>query len=400
MTRGWGDDMAVRFFPINDGSEFEIDLRGWSATGDGGGFGQTLASADDPRHVIKRLHATVPAAQSFRWRKARSEHSRAMAARLTEIAADTTSYYVRDHCLKLKASLSTHVAWNEEDEHVLLYQARAAGRPLGDMLLSVDPPNWPERLKMAKGFVGAMGAVGRTKVVHLDCDASNTFVDWDGVDPHVTLIDLDGCGIPNERSLGDSWRTAPDTLGKLTSGDWRPLWFPFDASWQTPVQGNFKAAECWCVLMEVWRILTWEQGGLFFWYDNFSFDDDPFSMVRGAFAEAVRANPSGDLYKTWAHAKAGVASWIRPEVRAASDAAFDVDWQGQYGLGNGSPEDDEVLSAMAAATVTGLLHPRDRSLPHSIRVTGPTTPAVWDGPPALPGWQWTQNRLNDLWGRP
>src|SRR5262245_60882873 len=100
-----------------------------------------------------------------------------------------------------------------------------------------------------------MVALGRCGVVHLDCSPDNVFVDTDDRF-HVTLIDLDGCGVLAGLVNGhrpDDWAIAPMTLGR--PDETRPLWFPSDPEWQAPLSGSFRFAERWCVVNEVWRIL-------------------------------------------------------------------------------------------------------------------------------------------------
>lgn len=391
--------MLVRFFPIFEGKEFELDFSAWRASGDGGGFGQTFICADDPSHILKRLHLPVPRISSLRERTSRAAHSRKMAAELARIANEPGQHpYVVEQCLRLKGSLSTHIGWSAQDERVLLYQPKAQGRDLNEILLleSDEPPTWFERLRLAKNFVGAMGALSRSRVVHLDCDPTNIFVDKDQSSWPVTLIDLDGCGIPRLFERGESeWQTPPDTLGKLTS-DWRPVWFPFDASWQAPVRGNFLFAQSWCVLLEVWRCFTWGCGTLVFWHDlDIS---NPYSLVRNLFESESRGREPIEYYQVWTYCQQAVADQLATHIGDAYESAFRTDWGRDFGIGSGSERDNEILSHMAAVTALGLLKMRDPAMPPSKGRPMPQQMPQWDGPRMLPNWQWVQNRLNDLGG--
>jgi hypothetical protein len=214
------------------------------------------------------MHEEVPYEKVMDKMHQLTEHAKVMGARLDEILANPPGKWVGRVCRSLRDTLTTHIGYSRQDGnfHLYLYQRRAAGSSLRQMLAG-DVPRWRDRVQIAKNFAAAMFALGRCRVVHLDCSPDNVFVG--GEDRFgVTLIDLDGCGVLAQDEGGkrrDGWGIAPMTLGR--PDETRPIWFPHDPEWQTPLAGHFKFAERWCVINEVWRILSWGSTALF-WLDE------------------------------------------------------------------------------------------------------------------------------------
>jgi hypothetical protein len=257
----------MRMSPVSGtGSEMAIDLAQWGEGLGGGGFADALSSAANPDHVLKRMHEEVPFERAIGKMLQLSAHAKVMGTRLDGILAGSPKPWVSRVCRSLRDTLTTHIGYSDRDSRVYLYQRKAAGSSLRQLLAS-DVPRWRDRVQIAKNFAAAMVALGRCRVVHLDCSPDNVFVETEDRF-RVTLIDLDGCGVLANYKDGnrrDAWEIAPMTLGR--PDETRPIWFPHDPQWQAPLAGGFKFAERWCVINEVWRILSWG-GTALFWLDE------------------------------------------------------------------------------------------------------------------------------------
>jgi hypothetical protein len=260
----------MQMWPVLGGANaITIDLAEWHEGLGGGGFAEALSSVTDPNHVLKRMHEEVAQKNAIGKMTQLSKHAKVVGTRLDDILADSPKPLVGHVCRSLKDTLTTHIAYSDQDTHIYLYQRKAAGSSLRQ-LLAGDPPRWRDRVQIAKNFAAAMVALGRCRVVHLDCSPDNVFVETDDRFK-VTLIDLDGCGVLASNEDGprrDTWSLPPMTLGR--PDETRPIWFPYDPEWQTPRAGSFKFAERWCVINEVWRILSWGGTALFWLNDRYN----------------------------------------------------------------------------------------------------------------------------------
>lgn len=271
-------------WPLLDNvTKTETDLGQWDISIGDGGFAEARGNAADPDHVLKRMNESVAYTDAIGKMRQLATHAKVVGKRLDDILADKPKPFVRRVCQSLRDTLSTHVGY--EDEHIYLYQKKAAGTSLRQWLAE-DAPPWRDRVLIAKNFASAMVALRRCAVVHLDCSPDNVFIERDRR-MSVTLIDLDGCGVLppgyDDGPPADNWALAPMTLGR--PDEIRPIWFPCDADWQSPWSGNFKYAERWCVINEVWRILSWG-GTALFWLDA-SFNDlfDGYDALRQVYRE-------------------------------------------------------------------------------------------------------------------
>src|SRR4051794_40637072 len=233
----------MRMWPVlGTGTEIALDLAQWNEGLGGGGFAEALSSIAHSDHVLKRMHEEVVFQNAIGKMNQLSGHAKVMGTRLDGILANSSKPWVEYVCRSLRDTLTTHIGYSDQDRHIYLYQRRAGGSSLRQLLAS-DPPPWRYRVQMAKNFAAAMVALGRCRVVHLDSSPDNVFVET-ADRCKVTLIDLDGCGVLASNEDGnrqDIWAIAPMTLGR--PDETRPIWFPCDPEWQTPLAGSFKFAE-------------------------------------------------------------------------------------------------------------------------------------------------------------
>ena len=329
-----------------------------------GGFGTAWFNPDTPGYILNRLHGTVPRVDSLRRKAECAGHALAIITRLTEIIdrddLKKPSRFVKAMCKTLLDTVTTHVGYDQGSQGIFLYQKLASGKSLDETFLD-EEPDWAERVAIAKNFVSAMVALRRCNVVHLDCRPVNVFVDRN--DPHtkVTLIDLDGCGVLNEKAsagANDSWSVQPGTLGGDLNQEVRPIWFPFDATWQSPNSGNFKYAERWSVLNETWRILSWSRMTALGWLNgDYSPLLDGFTRVREMWASGVPAETVQDKHRLWADCQRALHSELAPLIGEGLRETHGTLWD-EFGLGDGSAEADEFFESLAAATVVGMVFPK------------------------------------------
>src|ERR1700730_800545 len=166
----------VRMWPVlGTGSEIAIDLAQWNESLGGGGFAEALSGTMDPEHVLKRMNDEVARENAIIKMRRLSAHAKVMGTRLDNILAAPPTQWVGQVCRSLRDTLTTHIAYSDNDKHIYLYQRKAAGSPLR-ALLAGEAPRWRDRVQIAKNFAAAMVALGRCRVVHLDCSPDNVFV--------------------------------------------------------------------------------------------------------------------------------------------------------------------------------------------------------------------------------
>jgi hypothetical protein len=195
-----------------------------------------------------------------------------------------------------------------------------------------------------------------------DCSPDNVFIQA-RERFRVTLIDLDGCGVLARNDLGgrrDTWDIAPMTLGRID--ETRPIWFPLNPEWQMPLSGYFKFAERWCVINEVWRVLSWG-GTALFWLDD-SFNDlfVGYEKVADMFRErsahhtlpgaTLDANTKRELL---ASCQRDVGSQLQRLWRRALNVGIDPE---SVGLGPDPGPDQEFLVEFARLTLLAFQDPR------------------------------------------
>jgi hypothetical protein len=380
----------MQMWPVlGTGSNITVDLVQWGAGLGGGGFAEAFSSAANPDHVLKRMHEEVAQTNAIGKMKQLSAHARAMGTRLDGILATPPSPWVGRVCRSLRDTLTTHIGYSNEDKRVYLYQRRAIGASVRD-LLARDVPRWRDRVQMAKNFAAAMVALGRCNVVHLDCSPDNVFVE-PGDRFNVTLIDLDGCGVLADNEAGnrrDAWAIAPMTLGR--PDETRPIWFPHNPEWQTPLAGSFKFAERWCVINEVWRILSWGSTALF-WLDE-TYNDLflGYQNVADMFRERS-SHLSGKGAVLDGNAKKGLLTSCQHEVgqqveglwTRALNVGIDPEYVGQGPL---PALDQEFLVEFARLTLLAFLSPRNtRFVQDDRELRG-----------EMPNAKWIQDRLIHL----
>ncbi len=365
----------------------EIDREKWSQQIGDGGFGVTFGCVDDPHHILKCMDEEVSMVDAQPAMLRLSRHSKVMTERLSNIVSDTgTNPFARSICQTLLSTLTTHVGYSTNDKRIYLFQCKAPGQSL-EATLKGDPPSWDQRVRIAKSFASVMFALRRCNVVHLDCRPMNVFVDTSSPEPRVTLIDLDGCGVlfdresENVRDVRDAWQTPPMTMGRAEDM-YRPIWFPWDPTWQTPIAGNFKFAERWCVISEVWKILSWGTPALG-WLEP---QHDALLEASGKVQEMYKANASylpnrQQDYLT--ECQRAIANELKDTFSAALEHTKSIQWV-EYGLGSGAQEDEELFSELGVATLMSFRNPRDKRLP---------TAVLPPHSPEIPSAQWIQKAL-------
>lgn len=335
-----------------------IDLTEWETSLGDGGFAEARGSASDPAHVLKRMNESVLRTDAIGKMKQLTAHAKVVGKRLDDILANAPKPFVKRVCQSLRDTLSTHIGW--DNDHIYLYQRKATGASLRQWL-SQEPPAWNDRVMIAKNLASAMVALRRCAVVHLDCSPDNVFVERDRW-MNVTLIDLDGCGVlppgSDDDAPEDTWALAPMTLGR--PDELRPIWFPCDPEWQTPMSGNFKYAERWCVINEVWRILSWG-GTSLFWLDGsftdlFGAYDELREMYRGRTAGASLSHQEKrDLL---VECQRETRRKIQGLLARARRAPISIE---EFELGSTIPApDQQFLAEFAKLTLLAFLDPRDQ----------------------------------------
>ena len=357
--------LLIRFSAVAPtDSDVYLDLSDWREDpGKSGGFGTAWFSSAVEGHILKRLHENISRVESLKKKKECAEHARAIITRLTDIiecdGVNRPSAFVRAMCETLRDTVTTHVGYDQESQGLFLYQKLARGKSLEETFLESEP-DWGERVKIAKNFVSAMVALRRCNVVHLDCRPVNVFVDRADVFTKVTLIDLDGCGVLNGLGTArtqDSWSVRPATLGNLAQ-DIHPIWFPFDASWQLPVSGNFKFAERWRVLSETWRILSWSRMTALGWLEgDWSELIERFERVREMCQPCDLGKTVTEKHARWLECQRPFHSVLAPRVIEALNETQWTQWE-EFGLSDGSMQAEQFLESLAAATIIGVLFPK------------------------------------------
>ncbi len=355
--------------------DIRVDLDEWKQFGSGG-FGAVYSNAAEPSHVLKQLYGEVSLADSLRAKKEHSSHARVIRERLSEILGGQASDFESRIRGQLHDAVTSHVGYSQSSSSVYLYQRLAMGMPL-QAAYQHDPPSWITRLKVAQNFAAAMDELCRCRVIHLDCGASNVFVDLQAGDPRVTLIDLDGCGIPNR---DDRWHTPPLSFGQGDDNA-RPVWFPFDGSWQLPVSGNFIFAERWCILNEVWRMIAWGDMDALGWLAS---DCERLfearTRARAMFAEGMQYFEPVARPAYWLACQRCITDELSADLEVALAQTFRYRWKDEAGLGSGSAADEAFLCELAAVTLLGFVDPKHPWLPHHRT-------------PDIPSARWVQNAL-------
>ena len=349
----------IRLSPVvPTASDLSIDLEQWQEDASrSGAFGTTWVSPDHSGHILKRLHDKVPRVESLRRKRECAAHARSIIIRLTEIVGSSPTRFVTAMCERLRNSVTTHVGYDPGMESIFLYQRLAPGCSLEEVFLE-EEPEWSERVRIAQAFASAMVTLRRCNVIHLDCRPVNVFVDRTEFTPKITLIDLDGCGVLADNAADawqDSWSIRPETFG---IPDLRPIWFPFDASWQMPRAGNFKFAERWQVLGEVWRILSWSRITTLGWLSASHVElFDGFDRVRSLFDGDKGIDTMAGRQAQWDACKEVVQSELAVRVNDAISETVEIDWE-DYGLSDGTIECNTFLDSLAGASIIGMLYPK------------------------------------------
>jgi hypothetical protein len=368
----------------------EIDLDDWSESIGEGGFGVAFVNRNDPGAILKCMDGVIASVDAQPTMLKLSRHAKVMTERLSQIISDTgTPGFARSACQTLLTTITTHVGYEPSQGRIYLYQRRAPGCSLAS-LLSRDPPDWRDRLRIAKNFSSVMVALRRCNVVHLDQRPVNVFVSSDSPAWQVTLIDLDGCGVLHDQRAGESldeWQTPPATMGRAEDMA-KPLWFPFDPTWQGPLSGNFKFAERWCVINEMWKILSWGMPALG-WIEA-EHDDllDGAQRVQEMFKAGVNHLPADRHAEHLVTCQRAIARELSGVTQAATIHTRSLKWA-EYNVGSGSPEDDTFFRNLGLATLWAFVNAKDKRLPEAIH------------PPharEIPSAQWIQNALLHQYG--
>ncbi len=320
-----------------------------------------------------------------------TRHAKVMNDRLSEIVnADSTSSFVRSTCSALMSGVTTHVGYCSEDRRIYLLQSKASGHSL-EAMLKGPSPTWSQRVGIAKSFASAMGALRRCGVIHLDCRPVNVFVDLTLTeqtppDPKVTLIDLDGCGglkFEEFESIQDAWEIPPTTMGRPEDMI-RPIWFPWDPTWQTPLAGYFKFAEKWCVINEVWKILSWGVPALGWLEPEHDLLLEAASDVQEMYNASALYITGRQRHEHLLRCRYAIACKIEEVFESALSHTKLIHWQ-EYGIGTNQDSERFFMSQFALATILSFRDPVDKRLPLSDF-----------GRAEIPSPYWIQNKLRDL----
>ena len=368
-----------------------IDVDDWTQRLGDGGFAIAYGCSKEPRHVLKCIDEEIGEDKAFSKMLQIAAHAKVMTERLTYIVTDQgTNDFARDTCKTLLSTITTNVGYSQKKKRTYLYQLKAAGQSL-ESALNGPTPDWDQRMKIALNFVKVMYALRRCRVIHLDCRPVNVFVDMNSPEFPVSLIDLDGCGILANNVGGqplDAWQSKPQTMGRAE--EMRPIWFPIDAAWQAPLSGNFKFAEKWCVINEVWKILSWGNVPALGWlepkHDELS---DASNLVREMYAQRSAYLPGNQHNQH--QLNECVIAIERQTSRVFSDAVSHTKSirLADYDIGTGAPNEERFFSDFAMATLLSFINPRDDRLPSaSLDVHKPEIPSA----------QWIQNNLARVMG--
>lgn len=245
------------------GETIAVDLDDGEKFGSGG-FGTVYRLASDPGFVVKRLclERPVPIGDAQRYvAHICTTRDRLLEIRRNEAERARPSAFILgsiDHIVH--RVLSTHWCFEYDGlwlNAVWLRQHEAPGVQLTVLFRSAPPP-LEVRSQIAANLISRMRTLRRASLVHLDCVPQNIFVDGE----HVTLIDLDGCGIARRSGIAqreiDMWDHAPLTLGRLNAVR-PPAWYPQAGLEFGPRAGNYLFAERWVVIDTVIRILSWNR---------------------------------------------------------------------------------------------------------------------------------------------
>lgn len=382
--------------PINrDQRTIEIDLNKWIDHLGDGGFAIALGCPGEPHHVLKCMDDEVSMFDAKSAMGRISNHARVMANRLSNIVSDSgTIPFARATCQTLLSTITTHVGYRPETKRIYLFQAKAPGQSL-ESALNGDPPGWIGRLLIALNFAKVMVALRRCNVVHLDCRPVNVFVDLSTNDMKVTLIDMDGCGVLLDRTSGefhDRWQTPPVTMGRAEDMC-RPVWYPWDPTWQMPFSGHFKFAERWCVINEIWKILSWGNPALSWLAPEHDALNDAHEKVQEMF-KAGEAYLPGLKQEYLDNCHRAIANEMKEVLKSAIAHTKSIRWA-DYGFGSGSPQCESFFSEFGLATLLSFADPRDWRLPNSDK----PRPGAGRQPahrPEIPSAKWIQDHLLEL----
>lgn len=284
----------------------EVDLEGvpvgW------GGFGTVYPVINEPRFVAKRVAMATP--EPIGNIGSYTVHVTETRARFEEILRRGAGSFPRQMFREILGSLA--LAWGVDRAPggrmtaLWFLQRKAPGRPLKEYLNDpgFPPPPIAVREQIANAIVARMRALRRADLVHLDCVDDNIFLDIRPSGVHVTLIDLDGCGIV-KRSSGyggsgtDFWLHKPFTFGHLQS-TWIPAWYPQPNVDAGPRSGNYLYAERWVVVDTIIRVLTWNRRDSLSWAG----DSVPLDVTAGYETVASQIAQNGST-------TVGVATWRR-----------------------------------------------------------------------------------------
>lgn len=383
---------VIQFVPTHPTHQhIAIDVDDWTHRLGDGGFAIAYGCSKDPGHVLKCIDEEIDEVKSFSKMRQITTHAKVMTNRLTNIVTDQGSNdFARDTCKTLLSTITTNVGYSQKKQRTYLYQLKAAGQSL-ETALSGPTPDWDQRMKIALNFARVMCALRRCRVIHLDCRPVNVFVDMHSPDYPVSLIDLDGCGVlanSDGRQFLDAWESKPQTMGRAE--EMRPIWFPIDASWQAPLAGNFKFAEKWCVINEVWKILSWGNVPALGWleprHDELS---EASNLVREMYAHRSAYLP-GNQHNQYQLNECVVA--IERQVSMVFSDAVNhtksIHWA-DYDIGTQAPNEQRFFSDFAMATLLSFVNPRDDRLPSA---------TLDNYRPEIPSAQWIQNNLARVMG--
>ncbi len=373
----------------------EIDLDKWTDRIGDGGFAIAFGCSEDTQHVLKCMDDEVSMFDAKSAMLRISNHARVMTDRLAHIVSDTgTIPFARAICHTLLSTITTHVGYCGATKRIYLFQAKAPGQSL-ESALKGDTPDWNARLRIATNFAKVMVALRRCNVVHLDCRPVNVFVDMSSDEFRVTLIDMDGCGVLRDRNsteFQDDWQTPPYTMGRAEDMC-RPVWFPWDPTWQTPWAGQFKFAERWCVINEIWKILSWGTPALGWLEPQHDPLNEAHAKVHAMFNAGAAYLP--DRRQDYLYdCHRAIINELRDVFKSAIGHTKSIHWE-EYGFGSGSPQCEEFFAEFAMATLLAFNNPRDMRLPKNDKPKSGTVnqPAPR---PEIPSAKWIQDHLLEL----
>ncbi len=371
----------------------EIDLDKWTEHLGDGGFAIALGCPEEPLHVLKCMDNEVSMFDAHSAMHRISNHARVMTNRLSDIVSDTgTISFARSICLTLLSTITTHVGYCSATKRIYLFQAKAPGQSL-ESALKGDVPEWNQRLRIAINFAKVMFALRRCNVVHLDCRPVNVFVDMSSDEFRVTLIDMDGCGVLIDRrsptEFTDEWQTPPLTMGR-TDDMCRPIWFPWDPTWQTPLAGQFKFAERWCVINEVWKILSWGTPALGWLEPQHDAMNEAHSNAQAMFKAGVAHLPPDRWQDHLYDCHKAISNGHKDIIKSAIEHTKSIKWE-EYGFGSGSNNCEDFFAEFGMATLLSFNNPRDMRLPKNAVAANQPPPR-----PEIPSAKWIQDRLLNL----